>query len=85
MTILDASPLDFDPKHPLRALGRVALLAVRQIHHWQDIACQRRQLLALGDRERKDIGISAADAVREGSRPFWQVPKFDPGEPHIRP
>lgn len=33
---------------------------------------QRRELLALDDRTLKDIGISRADAFREGSKPFWR-------------
>ncbi len=33
---------------------------------------QRRTLLALDDRMLKDIGISRADALREGNKPFWR-------------
>lgn len=33
----------------------------------------RRELLALDDHMLKDIGISRADAVREGSKPFWDA------------
>ncbi|NMQ19553.1 DUF1127 domain-containing protein [Candidatus Competibacter phosphatis] len=33
---------------------------------------QRRELLALDDRMLKDIGLSRADAFREGSKPFWR-------------
>ncbi len=33
---------------------------------------QRRQLLGLDDSGLKDIGISRADAYREGSKHFWQ-------------
>lgn len=32
----------------------------------------RRDLLALDDRMLKDIGISRADAFREGDKPFWR-------------
>jgi len=32
----------------------------------------RRDLLALDDHMLKDIGISRADAVREGDKPFWR-------------
>jgi len=35
---------------------------------------ERRQLMALGDDALKDIGVSRADAYREGSRPFWDLP-----------
>ena len=33
---------------------------------------QRRALLALDERMLKDIGISRADAIREGGTPFWR-------------
>ncbi|HRD50029.1 MAG: DUF1127 domain-containing protein [Candidatus Competibacter sp.] len=33
---------------------------------------QRRALLALDAAMLKDIGISRADAVAEGSKPFWR-------------
>ena len=33
---------------------------------------QRRQLLALDARLLNDIGLSRADAVREGEKPFWK-------------
>lgn len=32
----------------------------------------RRCLMALDDRLLKDIGLSRADALREGSKPFWK-------------
>ena len=35
---------------------------------------ERRALMRLDDRGLKDIGLSRADADREGSRPFWDVP-----------
>jgi uncharacterized protein YjiS (DUF1127 family) len=33
---------------------------------------QRRELLALDERMLKDIGISRADALQEGRKPFWR-------------
>ena len=33
---------------------------------------QRRALLALDERMLKDIGISRADALQEGRKPFWR-------------
>jgi uncharacterized protein YjiS (DUF1127 family) len=36
-----------------------------------ELARQRRQLLAMDDRMLKDIGVTRADALREGARPFW--------------
>jgi uncharacterized protein YjiS (DUF1127 family) len=40
---------------------------------WQEVARQRRALLALDERLLKDIGITRADAEREASRPFWDL------------
>ena len=33
---------------------------------------ERRMLLGLDERMLRDIGISRADALREGGKPFWQ-------------
>ena len=35
-------------------------------------ATERSELLSLGDRELRDIGISRVDALREASRPLWK-------------
>lgn len=35
---------------------------------------ERRRLMALDDRALQDIGASRADAYREWSRPFWDLP-----------
>ena len=37
---------------------------------WQE----RRVLLSASDHMLRDLGLSRADAYREGSRPFWDVP-----------
>ena len=39
---------------------------------WHQRAHQRKQLLKLDKFQLKDIGISAADANREGRKPFWK-------------
>ncbi len=38
------------------------------------VATQRSALRQLDERQLKDIGLSRADALREASRPFWDVP-----------
>lgn len=40
---------------------------------WLERARQRRQLLALSDRELQDFGSNLADASREGEKPFWRA------------
>jgi uncharacterized protein YjiS (DUF1127 family) len=38
------------------------------------VARERRALMALSDDTLKDVGLSRADAYREGTRPFWDLP-----------
>ncbi len=52
----------------LRAAGDRLLFGLLR---WQELAQQRRRLLAMDDRMLKDIGITRADATREAARPFW--------------
>jgi uncharacterized protein YjiS (DUF1127 family) len=40
---------------------------------WHERARQRRELLALDDRELHDIGLGRADAAGEGGKPFWRA------------
>jgi uncharacterized protein YjiS (DUF1127 family) len=59
---------------PLRhrpGLAAWLLGAVELVLGWQEVARQRRALLALDERLLKDIGITRPDAEREASRPFW--------------
>ena len=56
---------DFKVRAPL------AILLAR-LRHWHAAHRQRRALLQLDDAMLKDLGISRADAVREGNRPFWR-------------
>jgi uncharacterized protein YjiS (DUF1127 family) len=63
------------PARTLRSVGARLVLALLR---WQELAQQRRQLLSLDERMLKDIGITRADAMREGLRPFWDVPGIDP-------
>jgi uncharacterized protein YjiS (DUF1127 family) len=58
----------------LRNAGARLVLALLQRH---ELAQQRRRLLALDDRMLKDIGITRADAIHEGTRRFWDVPTAD--------
>jgi uncharacterized protein YjiS (DUF1127 family) len=40
-----------------------------------EVARQRRALMRLGDTALKDIGVSRADAWREGTRHWWDLPE----------
>lgn len=53
---------------PLRVLARLANTLVV----WQERARQRRALASLDDRLLRDMGITAGDAWRQYSKPFWR-------------
>jgi uncharacterized protein YjiS (DUF1127 family) len=59
---------------PARARHGDGLLTglLAAVDAWIERHRQRNALLGLNDAMLKDIGISRADAVREGSKPFWQ-------------
>lgn len=54
-----------------RTLPRSGALA-RRLREWLERAAQRRRLLALDERALKDIGVSRAEALTEGGKPFWR-------------
>jgi uncharacterized protein YjiS (DUF1127 family) len=54
---------------------RIATAAARvsmMLAAWHERACQRRQLLSLGDAALKDFAASRAEADFEGGKPFWR-------------
>lgn len=55
-------------REPKASLLRTILAAVDT---WIERHRQRNALLGLNDAMLKDIGISRADAAREGGKPFW--------------
>lgn len=54
-----------------RTLVSVLSRIVSLLERWGERGRQRRALLALDDRLLSDIGLSRADAEREGRKPFW--------------
>lgn len=56
----------------LAAARRLSLCLVTAIEHWLERSRQRRALLEAGDHLLKDIGLSRAEAYREGAKPFWR-------------
>lgn len=56
-------------------LGASAILAgvLEGLRNSYAVYRQRRALLALDDAMLKDIGISRADALQEGNKPFWRL------------
>jgi uncharacterized protein YjiS (DUF1127 family) len=65
------------PARPTRArgdlpLGRALRAALARLAVWAERHRQRRALLELSDHLLKDLGLSRADALREGGQPFWR-------------
>lgn len=57
-----------------RWAARPLVTAINTIEWMSRVATQRSALRLLDDRQLKDLGLSRADALREASRPFWDVP-----------
>lgn len=51
---------------------RVLVSGWMTLELWRERAQQRRRLMELDDRLLRDIGLSRADAEREGRKPFWK-------------
>lgn len=49
---------------------------IRQVQQARMVARQRQSLAQLDDRQLRDIGISRADALKESSRNFWDIPEY---------
>ncbi|WP_030071154.1 DUF1127 domain-containing protein [Halomonas alkaliantarctica] len=54
-------------------MSRFSLTQIRcQLRHYHQRRRSRRQLLTLDDRLLEDIGITRAQACKEGHKPFWR-------------
>ncbi len=53
-------------------VGQVVSAGWTTLEMWQDRANQRHRLLEMDDRMLRDVGLSRADAEREGRKPFWK-------------
>ena len=42
---------------------------------WISVSSERRSLAGLNEHQLRDIGIDAATAFEEASRPFWDLPE----------
>ena len=74
---IEADRLDRPMRSVAEILLKAAVWLVHALLRWQELAQQRRRLLALDDRMLKDIGMTRAEAMREGTRPFWDAPGVD--------
>jgi uncharacterized protein YjiS (DUF1127 family) len=66
---LDALPRLLAATWPLHWIGRV----IDRVWEWRRRHRSRHQLKMMGEHMCKDIGISRADAWREGRKPFWKA------------
>ena len=62
-----SAPMERESAHGARAWS-----LLRHIVTWLERSRERQALLALDDWVLKDIGLSRADVMREGDKPFWQ-------------
>jgi len=53
-------------------LRRAAVRVAAAAGEFRQAARERRQLLALSDRDLQDIGISRIDALQEAEKPLWR-------------
>ena len=58
---------------PRRGSGLFEIIAF--VARASEVARQRRALLKLGDSALKDFGASRADALNEGTKPWWDLPQ----------
>jgi uncharacterized protein YjiS (DUF1127 family) len=66
-----ASSRPVAPHVPMLAAG-LLVRGMERIDAWWSRARSRRALLEMSDAMLKDIGLSRADAWREGREPFWR-------------
>ncbi len=66
---LEALPRLPAARWPLHWVGRV----LDHVLEWRRRYRSRHQLKMMSDHMCKDIGISRADAWREGRKPFWKA------------
>ena len=55
-----------------RWAANAATIITSSIREWNRRQSTRKALLEMSDHMLKDIGISRADALREGSKAFWR-------------
>jgi uncharacterized protein YjiS (DUF1127 family) len=70
--------MTFDTTVPTHARGafsgwrRILRVLVSRLWLCRQVRKERARLLALSDRELRDIGVSRYDALAEARKPFWR-------------
>jgi len=73
LTLRGWRPREIKPRRSPGAQFAQGLAALaRRFALWRERLHTRQALLALGDRELRDIGLDRASAHRQGSLPFWR-------------
>ena len=57
----------------LVAANRFATWLRATLQSWRRRVRERRELRAMTDLERREIGLSACDVARETTKPFWRA------------
>ena len=57
----------------IQRLAHLPLVALETLLVWQERVSERRRLREMDDHMLKDMGLSRADAEREGTVPFWRA------------
>lgn len=57
---------------PMSALASQLHMVLQLVGRWHMHRLERQRLLRLDDSALKDLGLSRADAYREGLKPFWR-------------
>lgn len=69
--LADLHPGSLAPAPVARGTARPSFW--QRITAWSRVARERRRLLDLDEHILKDIGLTAEEAHREASRPFWDL------------
>ena len=72
LTITSARYTLAEGRRRKRTLAAGFIAAFDLLCDWTERNRQRRALLSLSDTMLRDIGISRADAMMEGEKPFWK-------------
>jgi uncharacterized protein YjiS (DUF1127 family) len=71
-TITSAKYTSVEGRRRRRTLAAGFIAAFDLLCDWTERHRQRRALLSLSDTMLSDIGVSRADAMMEGEKPFWK-------------
>lgn len=61
-----------EPRGLVAALGEAWVIIADVVRRWRFRARSRAELAVMSDRDLRDIGLSRADANREGRKAFWK-------------